>query len=119
VPGAGATGGRDRMRAASCKRQVQQALSLGHLHAARGAAGEAVLIRPRELNPATVLGGGAAASGGGKMAYLVAITIVEEIASYLHIRRVQATEAGLHDGILRELSRGLGQGPLTPGAAAG
>lgn len=119
MPRAGATGGRDRLRAASWKRQLQQALALAHLHAARGAAGEAVLIRPRELNPATASGGGAAASGGGKVAYLVAITFVEEIASYLHIRRVQATEAGLHDGILRELSRGLGQGPLTPGVAVG
>jgi exopolyphosphatase/guanosine-5'-triphosphate,3'-diphosphate pyrophosphatase len=121
LAGAAGNGARERqrVRAASWRRQVQQALSLGHLHTARGAASEAVLITSRAVNPPAAAGDGAPTwNAGGEVANLAATTFVEEIASYLQIRKVQATEGGLHTGILRDLSRRLDEGPFTPGVAA-
>lgn len=101
----------ERKRLTAWRRQIQQTLSLGHLHAIRGTAREAVLIRPREwiLTEATASGTPANA------VYVAGVALLDEIAAYLKLTSVQSTEGGLHQGVLLDLARSP---LLTTGAAA-
>ena len=82
----------DGIRIQSWRRQIQQTLATGQLETIRGVAGEAVLVRRRDVAPAATT-------------HLAAVTVLDEVASYLEIRRVQSTESGLEEGILLDLSR--------------
>ena len=88
----------DHVRTVSWRQQIKDTLSAGHLDAIRGNAHDAILLRPRAW------GAPPPRHHCADLVSAATAVLLDEVATYLGIRNTQASDSGLSEGVLVELS---------------